>query len=286
MFDIIRKILKEKNIFSHLNDGVTIATVANLHEGFSLAKEILYQIIDPKTVLYLSGGSTPEALYEKLAQEEKLSAGAVGIVDERFGPKFHDKSNEKMIRDTGLLRYLEMRDIPFYPILTSHPESRHSEFISESHGILKQVQDDKSVQHDNERELVAKAYDEKLRELNANYQKSVAIMGIGSDGHTAGIPSLKSNLKDQISKIYDMYDLVTEYADASGKYGERVTMTFLALSMMDVLLVLAFGSGKKEAIELMFSSPVGPRSEKEIPASFFRRPEIAKKTLLITDQTI
>jgi 6-phosphogluconolactonase/glucosamine-6-phosphate isomerase/deaminase len=35
-------------------------------------------------VLFLSGGSTPKTLYEILAKEQKLKAGAVALIDERF----------------------------------------------------------------------------------------------------------------------------------------------------------------------------------------------------------
>jgi 6-phosphogluconolactonase/glucosamine-6-phosphate isomerase/deaminase len=262
--ELIQKILKERNVFFHENEGITIATVESLHDGFALAKEILYQIVDPRTVLYLSGGSTPKVLYERFASEEKLIPGAVGVVDERYGPKFHDNSNEKMFRETGLLRYLEMRNIPFYPILNSHPGEATTSF-------------------QNDRKQTAEAYDEQLRSLNATYQKSVAILGIGTDGHTAGLPALNSKVEIQNAKFFDeKYDLVTQYHDTIGPYGQRVTMTFTALSMLDVLLVLAFGEEKKKALELAFTDG----SESEIPARFFKRSEIAKKTLFITDQRV
>ena len=251
--DSIEQFLKEKNILSHQNQEIILARVSNSHEGLLLAKEVLYQVVTSQTVLYLSGGSTPKVLYEQLAKDEKIKPGAVGMIDERFGPPFHEKSNEKMIKETGLLRYLQMRDIPWYPILKGH-----------------------------NREETAHKYDEKLRQLHASYPKSVAIVGVGSDGHTAGIPAFNETLKDQIATIYETYDLVTHYHDTSGVYGERVTMTFVGLSMLDTLIVLAFGEEKKKALELLFTDG----SEQEIPARFFKRPEITKKTLFITDQTI
>lgn len=253
MIQILQNILKQSNILFHQNQGITIATVANLSEGFSLAKTILYAIVDQRTVLYLSGGSTPKVLYERFAAEEKLVPGAIGVVDERFGPKFHETSNEKMFQNTGMLRYLRMRSIPFYPILEGKS-----------------------------REQTTEKYDGQLRTLNATYQRSVAILGIGADGHTAGIPAQSSGFRVQGLEVSDNYDLVMEYNDTSGKYGERVTMTFLALSMMDVLLVLVFGEEKKKALALMFQDG----REEEIPARFFKRPEISEKTLLITDQSI
>jgi len=41
--------------------------------------------------LYLSGGSTPKELYKRFATAEQITPGAVGMVDERYGEKFHEK---------------------------------------------------------------------------------------------------------------------------------------------------------------------------------------------------
>ena len=65
-------------------------------------------------------------------------------------------------------------------------------------------------------------------------------------------------------------------------FKERITMTFLGLSMLDVFIVLVFGEDKKDALEKVFTE--GP--EEEVPGRFFKRPEIAKRTLLITDQKV
>jgi len=251
MVDAINKILKEKNIFSHLNAGITVATVGSLHDGYALAQAILYHLIDAKTVLYLSGGSTPKVLYERFAKEERLLPGAVGVVDERFGTKFHEKSNEKLLQETGLLRYFQMRSIPFYPILQGK-----------------------------NREETAASYDEKFRTLNATYQKSVGILGIGTDGHIASIAPKRP---DFMSPMFAAnHALVAECNDPNSLYGERVGMTFVGLSMLDVLVVLVFGDAKQKPLDLLFAD--GP--EEELPARFFKRPDVAKKTLFITDQRI
>ncbi len=228
--------------------------------------------MNKRSVLYLSGGKTPKELYSKLAREEGVVPGAVGMVDERYptsprlrgaSVRFHENSNEKMIQDTGFLRYLQMLDIPFYPILQP--------------GL--------------NREETAIEYDAKLRSLQSTFPKHIGILGIGVDGHTAGIPagSQKSpqfggqaKVKSQKSDIYNTTDLVVGYSDTSGKYGERITMTFMGLAMLDILIVLVFGSVKQNSLKLVFSE--GP--EEEVPGRFYKRPEIARKTLVITDQEI
>ena len=254
MVTAVESILRAHNLFSHLNDGITVCHVKDAVSGQDLATEILHTIVDTKTALYLSGGSTPKALYQKLAQEEKLIAGAIGQVDERYGKPLHDNSNQKMIDDTGLLRYLQLRNIRFYPLL----------------------------QYDLSREEIADVYDQTVRSLHATFKRSVAILGIGADGHTAGIVGNRQNFKNSLFEVDRKHLLVSEFNDEKGYFKERVTMTFLGLSMLDLLILLVFGDDKKDALEKMFEDG----NETEIPARFYKRPEIAKKTIIITDQVI
>lgn len=243
---------KERNTFQ--KEGMIVSVVPTVTKGFTLAKELLYKLVDTKTVLYLSGGKTPKELYVDLAHEEVVHPGAVGLVDERYGEKFHDSSNEKMLRDSRFLRYLEMRDIPFYPML-----------------IGEQGRVD-----------TARTYDEKIRELNTTFTRSIATLGIGLDGHTAGIAGNRDDFTNPLFSSAEKDALVSEFDDETGMFKQRVTMTFLGLSMMDVLIVIVFGADKKEALQALFSEG----SEEEVPSRFLKRPEVAEKTILITDQNI
>src|SRR5260221_7552829 len=98
-------------------NNMQLILVQNPLEGLTKAKEILQKEVDKKTVLFLSGGRTPKELYEKLATQQKLLPGAVGLIDERYGPKSHENSNETMMEKSGFLGYLQQQHIPFYPIL-------------------------------------------------------------------------------------------------------------------------------------------------------------------------
>ena len=254
MFDVIQKVIQQKNAMSHTNQGITVCRVQTQAEGFVLVESFLNEIVDKKSVLYLSGGKTPRRLYEKLAEDQKMSAGAVGVVDERYGNPFHEHSNEKMMQDSRLLSYLKTAGIPFYPILKNGKT----------------------------REETAKKYDALLRELHSVFQKSIAILGIGTDGHTAGIAPERAAFTNPLFTKEREHFLVSEFNDADGYFKERVTMTFLGLSMLDLLLVLVFGEDKKEALEKMFTQGL----VNEVPARFYTRPEIAKKTIVITDQIL
>jgi 6-phosphogluconolactonase/glucosamine-6-phosphate isomerase/deaminase len=252
--DEIRKILIEKNVLSHANQGVQIAKVSESHAGLDLANEILIRTTDTKTALFLSGGKTPWELYKTFAREETLQPGTVGLIDERYGEKFHEASNERKLQETGFLRYLEMRGVPFYPILASG-ESR---------------------------EETADDYDTMLRELQQIYRRCIGILGIGLDGHTAGIAGNRNDFRNPLFTPARKDVLVSEFNDPSGMFKERITMTFPGLSRLDLLLILVFGEDKREALVHVFSEG----TEEEVPARFYKRPEIAKKTLFITDQAV
>lgn len=252
MFDQIQELFKKNNILTYKNQGITVCNVIDPESGVELGKSILYEIVDRKTVLYLSGGSL-KALYELVAAEEKLHPGAVGLVDERYGEPMHSNSNQIAIKSTGLLRYFEMLNIPFYPVLQ---------------GLS--------------REETADAYDQKIRELNAVFPKSIGILGIGPDGHISGIAPNRSDFTNPVFDNERKSLLISEFNDAKGKFKERVTTTFLGIEMLDLIVVLAFGSAKQKALDLMFEEG----KEEEIPARFFKRPGVAQKTLLITDQKV
>lgn len=252
MNDTIQRILLEKNVLMHRNEGILVVNVSNAGEGSRLASDILTTVADRNTALFLSGGSTPIELYQQLAIEGELQPGVVGLVDERYGPKLHQQSNEKAIVDTGLLRYFSLRDIAFHPILHLDMTRRDS----------------------------AQQYDEKVRSLFSVYPRSVTVMSVGIDGHTAGLPASASLWQAGIAEDKHLY--VTDYNDSNGFYKERITMTFLGLSMIDLHVLLVFGQSKKRALDLMFDTGL----KEDIPARFFKQSNIAAKTLLITDQNV
>ncbi len=238
----------------YTNQEIIFAKVTDAEHGTKVAGEVLKEFVNERSLLLLSGGSTPRKLYRHIANEEVLKPGAVGMVDERYGGKLHPDSNELMMQESGILRYLTMRDIPFHPILDGTRS----------------------------REETAYSYDQLLRESFSQYQSVFGILGIGTDGHTAGIPTLDESFRASHQELYSGTDIVSSYHDENGSYGERITMTFLGLSHLDRLLVLVFGDDKKAALENVLSEG----SESEIPGRFLKRPEIAGKTLIITDQML
>ena len=261
MIETVKSILSDNNALFHEEQGITLCRVPLIYEGFRLTREILYKTVDKKTVLYLSGGRTPKDLYRNLAADKKLSPGALALIDERYGSKMHNNSNEKMIQEAGLLPYAKEQQIPFY-------------------AILQEEQLDLATTADN--------YDMTLRYLLNGFPKSMGILGIGSDGHTAGIAGNRQEALGEEGFQNPLFtdefknNFVGSFSDLQGPFKERVTMTFLGLSMLDFYLVLFFGEDKKNALKQVFSEG----TEEDVPARFFKRPDIAKRTLFITDQKV
>ncbi len=232
-----------------------IINVRNPEESVQVCKQLLYKLVLKNTVLFLSGGSTPKDLYQKLAKEKKINPGAVAMVDERYFSKSQMtnhkfQTNEEMIKNTQLLSYLQKSNTKFYPIL----ENKNFE-------------------------QTVKDYDETVRFLFNHFPKSVGILGIGTDGHTAGIPVGMTSAQFQMS---NNTDLVTCFADFPGECKERITLTFSGLAKLDQIIVIAFGNDKKKALKLIFK----PGSITEIPARFLSQEKIARKVTLITDQSV
>ena len=228
-----------------------IIVVDDQEKGLIVAKDLLYKKVNDQTLLLLSGGSTPKDLYVTIAKERKLKAKAVGMVDER-----KNGSNYEMIKSTGLLDYLKNSKIKFYPIIQTLP------------------------------------YGKDIHKLIDSSKNRIAIMGVGEDGHTASIPARLAEASAKRAGNKKLKIKNQKYVEEINNFPiepkNRITLTFSALAQMDLLLVLAFGESKKEALRRMFDPSAGSGQEaiEEIPARIYARPDIAPKTILITDQEI
>lgn len=236
--------------------GISVVTSENPQEGLDVARRLLYQIVDPKTALFLSGGSTPEPLYRNLAIEKELRPGAVAMVDERIGDI--NLSNEKMINGTGFISYLRENGISFYKIRGSSSDQL---------------------------EETASNYNGTFQSLLGMFPRKVAILGIGEDGHIASIAPDREDFKDPVFSLPGSV-FVGSFRDAKnmrdGGFGKRITLTPRALREMDVIICLVFGKNKEKALGRMFERvPINT-----VPAHFLTSSDMAKRVILITDQKI
>lgn len=247
----VQHILESLSITPSRKSGISIIQVTNSLEGISIAKQLLIAILSHESLLLLSGGRTPKELYSSLANERDLHVGAVTLIDERYGEPFHESSNERMLKDTGLLETLEKENISF-------------------HAILKE---------DLTRDQTTTVFNETLKMLYSTYSQRIGVLGIGLDGHTAGIPANNETVTLDDTSVYNIHQPVSTFHDTTGMYKERITLTFAGLEELHVCLVLVFGRDKETALNKMFTSG----SEEEIPGRFYLRPDIAAKTIIITD---
>lgn len=234
-------------------NGILVIEAQTPQKANESISEMLGKYSDFKTALFFSGGNTPKKLYEHFADKQSLKVGAVGQIDERFGERNHRHSNELMIAGTGLIEYFESQNVRFYPMLESSKEI----------------------------EETAKDYDEALRFIFKYFPKSVGILGIGEDGHTAGIPSNP----DIVHKMTENKSSLVSYYELED-YGKRITMNFQALSMLDLIIILVLGQKKRKILHSMFKVSNLEEEIEKFPAKFYLRPEIAKKVILVTDQVI
>lgn len=168
--------------------------------------------------LALSGGSTPEPLYERLMYDPNYRRlpwrrTHLWVVDERCVPFDDPQSNFRMISET----IVDHADIPREQV---HP------IFAES----------KTADVDYEREVrETLAWREKGQD-----RLDFVLLGLGADGHTASLFPHTAALREQQRLIL--------FNDAPAPPSRRVTMTFPLLNSSRFVGVLVAGAAKAEAV--------------------------------------
>ena len=169
-----------------------------------------------RCLLLLSGGSSVN-IYSRLAEYIRRSQFnsenlAVGQVDERIRPDKQEEINFEMIKESGIVSVLTGKNIPFYriPQENSLPES-------------------------------ADFYSAQLSKLFNQYDFHMAVLGIGSDGHTAG-------LLPGYQKMWDKNRFAVGYKNR-GQFRHRITITPKAVKLLDYALFVAAGAEKREVLK-------------------------------------
>ncbi|MBI3342307.1 6-phosphogluconolactonase [Candidatus Curtissbacteria bacterium] len=191
---------------------IKLVKVATKDAGQVKAHEFLKKLIDPKTLLLLSGGTTPD--YQKIiVKPGDIIPGALAIVDERYGSPFHENSNELLLKKAGIKNWAD-------------------EYCIETHKLLKGKKPTQT----------AADYEREITDLFKRFKKRVGVMGIGGNIHTAGIFPYS-----EAGKSADL--VVSEVIE--DKYPQRVTLTLKALGKCSAFVIMMFGKDKKEALELL-----------------------------------
>jgi len=160
-----------------------------------------------KVIWLLSGGSTiPVACAAaELLRKDRLLGLTVGQIDERFGDIGHPDSNWRQLMSAGF----NLPRAKLQPVLTGKD-------IEETTGN----------------------YDRFISHVGSSGGYIIGLLGIGADGHTAGIlpgsPVLSSD------KNVDYY-LSSDF--------QRITLTRRGLELLDEAAVYAAGDSKKTTLE-------------------------------------
>lgn len=192
-------------------------------------------------IVSASGGSTPKALYKRLA--EPPYAGGIQwadviffLGDERCVPHDHPDSNFKMLEEALLSK-------------VAIPESNVFRTVGQAE----------------DPEVSALSYDEDLRRVFRSPEGEVPrfdliLLGLGPDGHTASLFP-ESKALTVIDRLY-----VANFVEKFNS--NRITMTFPLINEGEVVIFLVEGDGKAQILKEVLEQPdkqypsqsVAPRS--------------------------
>ena len=173
-----------------------------------LARIITARLKDNETVLWLlSGGSAvkPAVGASKILKGQDLSRLTIGLADERYGRPGHSDSNWQNLTDKGF----EFGNAKLSPVLSGESPAK-----------------------------TAEAYNLFLKMQLSQSGYKLALLGMGADGHTAGIlpesPAVGSRL-------------FAEYYETPAF--SRITSTLKALALLDEALMYCVGANKAKALD-------------------------------------
>ncbi len=179
-----------------------------------------------KVLWLISGGSNIVITADILRELKNTQHLTIAQVDERYGPVGHPDSNWRQLLDSGA----PLEGVTLLPILENPLASMNA---------------------------TAESYETKLKNALAQADLSIAQLGMGADGHIAGIlPET-----DAVTAP----GLVTSYQ--TPQY-DRITLTFQGLDQVQQLYLFAYGEDKTEQLKRLESKDL-PESEQ--PAQYLKR---------------
>jgi 6-phosphogluconolactonase/glucosamine-6-phosphate isomerase/deaminase len=220
-----------------------VKTSQQAESGPSALKErLVHELGKDKHVLWLvSGGSNIEASVRVMAElpADKTKNLPIFLIDERYGEVGHFDSNAKQLIDAGF----QAQEAIFVPALAP--------------GF--------SLEETRER------YEAACKRAFEHADVVIAQIGIGSDGHIAGILPH--------SAAVDASGWVTAYDTATYK---RITLTFDALRKVTAAYVFAFGDEKKPTLERLRDTKASLSDQpaqllKELPEVYIYNDQIEEK---------
>jgi len=170
--------------------------------------------------LLVSGGGTPAPLYEALSKSELTwKKIKVALVDERWVDQQHSASNEALIKRTLLIN--NAKAATFTGMKTA-----------DQHAVNGQ------------------------KETESNYRAlpqpfTVAIVGMGNDGHTASLFPHAEGLNSALQADNDQLTaaILAKQSPVTGANTERLSLTLAGLLKCERLIILLTGEDKLEVFD-------------------------------------
>ena len=190
-------------------ETIIVSDTASLAQA---AADLIEAEISPlhSTMLGLAGGSTPAATYDVLAGRTiDWSTTTAWIPDERWVPPDDDASNQLMAR-TALTDRVNLRLFA--------PDTTGDDPVASARGYS---------------DMIAPL-------LAADSARSITMLGMGTDGHTASLFPGTTALRD----TSDSY--VANFVPQLDTW--RITATFGLLALSDVVMFLVSGEAKAEKV--------------------------------------
>jgi len=175
----------------------------------------------------LSGGSTPQALYEKLATEPYKSRFPWDrshwfFGDERFVSHSHHDSNYRMVRE-ALLDRVPVPQANIYPV----PDTGTAEDAARQY-----------------QEMLRTYYGSQALDMTRPLF-DVTFMGLGEDGHTASLFPGNAVLDETVNWVVAVTDPSVPQ--------QRITLTYPALACSDSMAFLVEGRKKQAVLKRVLS---------------------------------
>jgi len=176
--------------------------------------------------MFLSGGSTPKAIYAGLAEADIDWTGVhLWWGDERFVPPDHADSNFRMVKEQLLSRVdIPTQQIHSWPILSTP-------------------------------ELSAETYEREFLSFfeNLQHRLDLQLLGMGDDGHTASLFPARPALEER--------DHLCVANHVQGKDSIRLSLTFKGLARSENVVFLVKGKGKAKALKEVLEDGQHPASK-------------------------
>ncbi len=185
------------------------------------------------TTMALAGGSSPSGIYELLGQKsDQLNGLKLIYGDERFLPRNHKDRNEELFRQAfNNNSALDNTSIKHQPM-------SHSGSSNECDGSDKRSAINSSIKKTlNHARRIDDEYVSMLLPID------IALLGIGEDGHTASL--FPENTSDDIKQSSNVITI----DNASKAPKERLSLSYQCLSQARILIFLAIGANKNQALK-------------------------------------